>query len=432
MSKFFLIILALLFFSLCINYSINDTIVDRFIRYVKIETTSNDKSPSSPSTPGQVELASILKTELLSLGLQEVELTEHGYLFGTLPSNTNKPNVPTIGFVAHLDTSADVSGKNVKPIIHQSYKGGNLIHPETKKIIVEESKNPFLKKCVGKSIITSSGDTLLGADNKAGIAAIIDGLEYLIKHPEIKHGKIKVAFTPDEEIGRGTLHFNVSKFGAKYGYTIDGGEIGEIENETFNAKKATITFNGVAAHTGSAKGILINSVKIAANFIGSLPREKLSPETTDGRDGFIHCGWMEATVEKTVVTCILRDFDQQKLKNHENLLNKIAENAARTFGTPVDISVQEQYRNMKEIIDQHPIVMNIAKTAASKIGVPPKIAYVRGGTDGAALSFKGLPCPNIFAGGKNFHSASEYLVIEDMKKASEMVVKISQLFEEDG
>jgi tripeptide aminopeptidase len=416
MSKFFLIILALLLFSCCNNYFIDDNILDRFCRYVKIETTSNDKNPSSPSTPGQLVLASLLKTELLALGLQEVELTEHGYLFGTLPSNSKKTNIPTIGFIAHLDTSMEVSGKDVQPIIHSPYKGGDLINPTTKKVIVQESKNPFLKKCIGKTIITSSGDTLLGADNKAGIAAIISGIEYLIKHPEIKHGKIRIGFTPDEEIVRGTLHFDVGKFGAKYAYTIDGGEIGEIENETFNVKKATIIFDGVSSHTGTAKGIMINSVKVASTFMEYLPKTTLSPETTEGREGFIHCGSMEATVEKTVVNCSLRDFDTQNLKKHEDLVNMLARKAASSYNTTVNVSVQNQSRNMKEIIDKNPIVMNIAKMAAAKIGVPSKVLFIRGGTDGADLSWKGLPCPNVFTGGKNFHSSSEYLVLEDMKK----------------
>ncbi len=401
-------------------------LIDRFLKYVSFETTSNEESGVTPSTPGQMVLAKYLKEELENLGLQEVFLDGNGYLYATLPANTNK-QVPVVGFIAHMDTAPDMSGKDVKPRIVNSYDGGDIVLCEADNIVMTPEQFLELKKHVGEDLIVTDGHTLLGADDKAGIAEIISGVEYLMQHPEIEHGKIRIAFNPDEEIGLGAHKFDVERFGCDFAYTFDGGEVGELEFENFNAAAAKLTFTGRNVHPGTAKNKMINSIRVANQFISMLPSHE-TPEHTEGYEGFYHVISFNGTVEQTTVSYIIRDHSRERFESRkrefQHLTNKI--NAEYGEGT-LKLELRDQYYNMREKIEPVMYVIDIAKEAMLAAGVEPVVKAIRGGTDGAQLSFKGLPCPNIFAGGMNMHGRYEYVPIPSMEKAMKVMVKIAEL-----
>jgi tripeptide aminopeptidase len=405
------------------------TCVDRFLKYVKYDTQSDEDSLTFPSTDKQKILSADLAEELKQMGLQDANMDEWGYVMATLPSNTDK-DVPPIAFIAHVDTSPAVTGANVNPIIRENYRGGD-IHLENGGFVIRVDENPDLKNMIGYDIITTDGTTLLGADNKAGVAEIMDAINYLITHPEIKHGDIKVCFTPDEEVGRGTEKIDLKKLGAKYAYTVDGSSRGEIEVETFSADAVVIKFIGKNIHPGYAKGIMINSIKVAAAFIESLPKDSLSPETTEGREGYVHCTSILGNEEATTLKFIIRDFETPKLKEYEELLRKLAEEAVAKFpGSKMEFQIIEQYRNMKEVLDKHPQVTEYAIEAMNRLGIKPIIHPIRGGTDGSRLCFMGLPTPNIFAGEHSFHSQLEWVAVQDMYEAVKLIVEIAKVWEE--
>lgn len=409
------------------NYTF--TCVDRFLKYVTIDTQSDENSTSFPSTEKQKDLSRLLVDELLALGVKDAAMDEWGYVTGTVPGNTTK-NVPVIGFISHVDTSPAVSGANVKPMIHKNYQGGDIPLPMDGQVIRAED-NEDLTTMIGFDIITSDGSTLLGADNKAGVAEIMDAVKYLMTHPEVKHGDIKICFTPDEEIGKGTFKFDVKKFGAQYAYTVDGQTRGEVESETFSADMVTLKFIGRNIHPGYAKGKMINSMKIAARFIESLPKDRLSPESTEGREGYVHVVTMEGTEEETTLRIIIRDFIDEKLKEYEDMLQALAESTIAQFpGARMDFKVHEQYRNMRYILKDHPQVTDYAVDAMKALNIEPRMMPIRGGTDGSRLSFMGLPTPNIFAGEHSFHSKTEWVAIQDMEMAVRVIVKIAQIWEE--
>jgi len=410
------------------NYTF--TCVDRFLKYVKYDTQSDDESESFPSTAKQKILSKALAEELRAMGLKDAEMDEYGYVMATLPSNTDK-KVPAIGFIAHVDTSPAVTGLNVNPVIHKNYQGGDIVLPNDKTQVITVENNPDLKNMIGFDIITTDGTTLLGADNKAGVSEIVDAVNYLLTHPEVKHGDIKVCFTPDEEVGRGTEKFDVEKFGAKYAYTVDGSSRGEVETETFSADAVTIKFIGRNIHPGYAKGKLVNSVKVAARMIELLPKDTLSPETTDGRDGYVHCVGFNGIEEQTVVKFIIRDFEAEKLVEFENILKGLAEKAVSEYpGSKMVFEVTEQYRNMKYVLNQHPQVADYAIEAMKRLDITPILSPIRGGTDGSRLSFMGLPTPNIFAGEHSFHSQLEWVAIQDMEMAVKVIIEIAKIWEE--
>lgn len=401
---------------------------DRFLKYVTYDTQSDEESTSFPSSAKQLVLLKDLAAELQKLGLTDAVLDENSYVMATLPSNTDK-KVPVIGFIAHVDTSPAVSGANVKPMLHNNYKGGDIPLPKDGQIIRAED-NPDLKNMIGYDIITSDGSTLLGADNKTGIAEIIDAVNYFLSHPEVKHGPIKIAFTPDEEVGRGTEKFDVKKFGADFAYTVDGQTRGEVETETFSADSMEITFKGKNIHPGYAKGKMINSLRVGANFLEALPKDTLSPETTEGREGYVHCYSVNGAEEQTTLKFIIRDFEENKLKEFEKFLEKLADDTIKKFpGAKVTTQVNEQYRNMRQILDKYPQVRENAFEAMEKLGMKPILSPIRGGTDGSRLSYMGLPTPNIFAGEHSFHSKVEWVSIQDMEMAVRLIVTIAQVWE---
>ena len=404
------------------------TCVERFLRYVKYDTQSDDNATSFPSTEKQKILLKDLAEELKKVGLKDASMDEWGYVIGTLPANIDK-KVPTIAFIGHADTSPQVSGENVNPIIRKNYRGGDISLENG--LIIKESENLPLKDMVGFDIITTDGKTLLGADDKAGVAEIVDAMNYLNTHPDLKHGAIEVCIAPDEETGRGTEKLDMKKLKAKYAYTVDGSTRGEIETETFSADAVSIKFHGKNIHPGYAKNKMINSVKIAAAFLGSLPDGTLSPETTEGREGYVHCVSVNGTEELTTVKFIIRDFRTEKLKEYESLLEKLARMAvAKVPGSRMDFDITEQYRNMKEILDQHPIVAAYAVEAMKRLDIKTKEHYIRGGTDGARLCFMGLPTPNIFAGSQSYHSPLEFVAVQDMEMAVKTIIEIVKLWEE--
>ena len=406
------------------------TCVDRFLKYVKYDTQSNEDSTTFPSDPKQIELSKALVKELKQIGLKDAVMDEFGYVMATLPSNTKK-NVPTIGFISHVDTSPAVTGTNVNPVIHKNYQGGDIVLPKDPTKVIVASENPELKEMIGLDIITTDGTTLLGADDKAGIAEIIDAMNYLIQHPEVKHGTIRICFTPDEEVGRGTEKFNVIKYGAKYAYTIDGSTRGEVETETFSADAVVIKFNGKNVHPGYAKGKMINAVKIASRFLEMLPKDKLSPETTEMREGYVHPTQINGNETQTIIKFIIRDFDAEKLKEYESFLKDLGQKTVAQFpGSTMVFEVIEQYRNMKFILDQHPEIEANAVEALKRLGIKPINSAIRGGTDGSRLSYLGLPTPNLFAGGHNFHAYTEYVAIQDMEAAVKMIVTLANVWEE--
>ena len=408
---------------------INHTCVDRFLKYVTFDTQSSEESKTYPSTEKQKILGQVLVEELKAMGLKDAAMDEWGYVTATLPSNVDH-DVPVIGLIAHMDTSPEVSGKDVKPQIHKNYQGGDIVLGDSG-VVIRADETPALAKQIGNDIITSDGTTLLGADNKAGIAEIFDAINHLIGHPEIKHGTIKIAITPDEEVGRGTEHFDVQKFGANYAYTIDGESLGEIEDETFCADSVTVTIDGVNVHPGYAKNKLVNAIKIGAEIIDKLPKDRLSPETTEKREGYVHPHAINGGVEKTVIKFLIRDFTVEGLKEKEAFLQEICnEVMAKYPKANLDFKVEESYRNMKYKLDEDPKVVEYAIEAVHRAGIEPIENIIRGGTDGSRLSYEGLLTPNIFTGGHNFHSKQEWISIQDMKKAVEVIVNLVQVWEE--
>ncbi len=404
-------------------------VTDRFLRYVKYDTQSDELTNLTPSTPGQFKFAQVLEKELRELGLEEISLDENGYLMATLPANTDKAGVPTIGFIAHLDTSPDMSGHNVKPRIVESYDGGDITLNEEEHIILSPSQFPELLNYLGQNLIVTDGTTLLGADDKAGIAEIISAVVYLQKHPEIKHGKIRVAFNPDEEIGQGAHKFDVERFSADWAYTMDGGEIGELEYENFNAAVAKVTFKGRNVHPGYAKHKMVNSIRMANQFILMLPRWE-TPEHTEGYEGFYHLVQIEGDVEKTTLTYIIRDHDRDRFERRKKELEHLVRKTNNEFPDSCTIEIKDQYYNMREKIEPVMHIIEIAEQAMKDAGVTPKVQPIRGGTDGAQLSFKELPCPNIFAGGLNFHGRFEFVPIPSMEKARDVIVEIARIVNE--
>lgn len=399
-------------------------LVDRFLQYVKFDTQSDELTNLTPSTPGQMIFARHLKEELENLGLSEITLDENGYLMATLPGNISGRQVSTVGFIAHLDTSPDMSGRHVSPRIVENYDGGDIVLNQATGVTLSPADFPELKNYVGQSLIVTDGNTLLGADDKAGVAEIISAVEYLKNHPEIEHGPIRIAFNPDEEIGRGAHKFDVAAFGADFGYTMDGGEVGELEYENFNAAVARVTFKGRNVHPGYAKHKMINSMRIANQFIIMLPRWE-TPEHTEGYEGFYHLIGMEGSVENTVLTYIIRDHDRDRFERRKKELEHLVRKINHEFPDCCTIEINDQYYNMREKIEPVMYIIDIAREAMVRAGVTPKVQPIRGGTDGAQLSFKGLPCPNIFAGGLNFHGRYEFVPIPSMEKAMQVIVEIA-------
>jgi tripeptide aminopeptidase len=406
------------------------TAAERFMRYVQIDTQSDPTSPSQPSTEKQKDLSRVLVEELLAMGIADAELDEHGYVYATVPATTDK-DVPVLCYCSHVDTAPDCSGAGVKPILHKSYDGNDIVLPDDKSVVVSTKDHPYLKERIGDDIITASGTTLLGADDKAGVAIIMDLANYLVQHKEIKHGKIRILFTPDEEVGRGVAAVDMKKLGANFGYTLDGGERGHLEGETFSADAVTVTFNGISAHPGYAKGKMVHAIKAAAAFVAMLPRNEWCPEVTDGMEGFVHPTSIEGGLEKATVQFIVRDFDTAMLAKHEHRLRDLVDQTIKQFpGATAGFVVKEQYRNMKEILDQHPRVMDYAQEAYQRAGMQVTRMSIRGGTDGSRLSFMGLPCPNLFTGEMGIHSKQEYVSVQDMEKAVETLVHLSQIWEQ--
>ena len=401
------------------------TVLERFLKYVSFDTQSDETTGITPSTAKQMLLAEVLKQELQAMGLQEITLDEHAYLMATLPANTDK-KLPVIGFIAHLDTSPDMTGENVQPRIVKNYDGKDIVLCEEENIILSPKDFPELLDYIGGDLIVTNGKTLLGADDKAGIAEIITAIQYLQEHPEIKHGKIRIAFNPDEEIGMGAAKFDVALFGCDWAYTIDGGEIGELEFENFNAAAAKITIKGRNVHPGYAKNKMINAMHIAMKFAEMLPA-KQRPEHTEGYEGFYHLTGMTGTVEEATLSYIIRDHSKDTFDLRLRLLESIAERLNLEYPNAVQLEIKQQYRNMREIVEPQKHIIDLAFKAMEAVGVKPKVKPIRGGTDGAQLSFKGLPCPNVFAGGHNFHGRYEFISIQSMEKAVEVIVKIVEL-----
>ncbi|MEH7441149.1 peptidase T [Bacillus sp. JJ1122] len=403
-------------------------IIERFTSYVKVDTQSNENSETCPSTDGQLTLANMLVDELKAIGMEEVTIDENGYVMATLPSTTDK-DVPTIGFLAHVDTATDFTGKNVNPQVIENFDGGAIVLNKELGVVLSPEDFPELPQYKGHTLITTDGTTLLGADNKAGIAEIMTAMAYLIKHPEIKHGKIRVAFTPDEEIGRGPHKFDVAAFNAKFAYTIDGGPLGELEYESFNAAGAKLTFKGKNVHPGTAKGKMVNSAKIAMEFHSKLPAEE-APEHTEGYEGFFHLSSINGDVEETKLQYIIRDFHSDSFQARKNLFEKIAGELKEKYGEDrVHLELNDQYYNMKDKIEPVKEIVHIAYEAMENLGIKPIVKPIRGGTDGSQLSYMGLPTPNIFTGGENFHGRFEYISVDNMQKSVETIIEVAKLFE---
>jgi len=405
--------------------------VERFLQYVKIDTQSEEESETYPSTEKQLVLLERLVGELKELGIEDAAMDEHGYVFATIPATSKKPDVPVIGFIAHVDTSPEMSGAGVKPVIHENYQGQDLVLPEDPSAVIRFADNPALAGQTGHDVITSSGDTLLGADNKAGVAEIMGAAEYLMAHPEIPHGQVRIGFTPDEEVGAGTKYFDVKRFGASCAYTMDGETLGQLEIETFSADSMVVTFHGFNTHPGFGKNRLVNAIKIAGDFLNRLPKDSLSPETTEGYEGFVHPYVMDAGVERTTIKFLIRDFVTARLKEKARLLEELAQATVRDWtGSRAEVEVVEQYRNMKEVLDRHPDVVSAADEAIRRAGLETETSPIRGGTDGSRLCFMGLPTPNVFAGEHNFHSRYEWISTHDMHKAVEVIIELCQVWED--
>jgi tripeptide aminopeptidase len=412
------------------NYSF--TVAERFLRYVQIDTQSDPQSNSYPSTEKQKDLGRLLVQELKEAGLSDADLDEFGYVYATLPANTDK-TVPVICYCAHMDTAPDCTGTGVKPIVHHNYDGGDIVLPDDPAQVISPVEHPYLASRKGDDIITASGTTLLGADDKAGVAVIMDMVQFFARNPELKHGKIRILFTPDEEIGRGVDKLDMQRLGADFGYTLDAGERGSLEDETFSADGMSVTFFGRSAHPGYGKDKLVNAIKVASYFVDLLPRDEWSPESTEGRYGFVHPVRMSGLAEKVVVEFIVRDFYTRKLAAYEDSLRDKVEEALAAFpGAKAEVTVKEQYRNMKEVLDQHPQVSEYAEAAIARAGLAVHKSSARGGTDGSRLSFMGLPCPNVFTGEMAFHGKHEYVSVQDMQKSVETVVHLAMIWEEKG
>lgn len=408
------------------------TASERFLRYVQIDTQSDPQSDSFPTTEKQKNLSRILVDELKAMGITNAHMDEFGYVYASIASNTTK-SVPAIAFCAHVDTSPDCSGKDVKPIMHKNYQGQDLVLPDDTTQVIRCADYPYLNQLLGHDIITASGLTLLGSDDKAGVAEIMDAANYLMCHPEVKHGQVALVFTPDEEVGKGTAKIDLEKIGARYGYTLDGGEAGVLEDETFSADAVTISIHGIIAHPGYAKGKLVNALKIAGELLAMLPKDILSPETTSGREGFIHPVRVEGVAEQCTIQFIIRDFETAKLSEKEQLLKNLAEQVVLKYpGSGFSFSITEQYRNMKDVLDKEPHVVQYAEEAITRVGLVCRREHIRGGTDGSKLSFMGLPCPNIFAGEQAIHSKHEFISVQDMNKAVDTIIELVKIWEERG
>jgi tripeptide aminopeptidase len=403
------------------------TVLDRFLRYVTVDTRADEASASCPSTPGQLVLQQMLADDLRAIGLTDVEVDANGYLMASVPA-TVAGSVPTIGFIAHVDTSPEMPGRGVKPIVHRAWDGTDIVLPDDPSAVLRAREQPELAAQIGHDIVTASGATLLGADDKAGVAAIVAAVEHLIAHPEIPHGRLRICFTPDEEIGRGADRFDVARFGAACAYTLDGGSVGELEYESFSADVLRVTFVGFNTHPGYAKGRMVNAIKAAARFVERLPARRLSPETTDGYDGYVHPYQMEVSVDRTTVRVLLRDFVTSGLRDQQALLEALARTVAVETRTTVEFEVREQYRNMREVLDRHPDVVDRAREAIRRAGLMPIEKPIRGGTDGSRLSFMGLPTPNLFAGEHNFHSRLEWTSRQDLEAAVGVVVELARIW----
>ena len=406
------------------------TAAERFQRYVQVDTQSDPQSNSHPTTLKQKDLSKVLAEELKQMGVADAHMDEWGYVYATIPSTTDK-KVPVLCFCAHVDTAPDCSGTGVKPILHKNYQGQDIVLPDDKSQVLRLSEYPYLKTQIGNDIITASGNTLLGSDDKAGVAEIMDLANFLMKNKNVKHGEIKILFTPDEEVGKGTAKVDLKKLGADFGYTLDGGEAGSLEDETFSADGVHVVIHGVIAHPGYAKDKMINAMKIAGEILAALPKDRLSPESTDGKRGFIHPVRLEGIAEKCTIDFIIRDFETEGLAKKEDYLRTQIEERMRTYPkASFEFHVTEQYRNMKEILDVNPQVVDYAKEAIARAGLELKMESIRGGTDGSRLSFMGLPCPNLFAGEQAIHSKLEYISVQDMNKAVETMVHLVQICEE--
>jgi tripeptide aminopeptidase len=409
---------------------IQHTVLERFLRYVVIDTQSDPASPTCPSTEKQKDLGRLLARELKEMGLADAHLDEHGYVYATIPANTSK-KVPVICFCSHMDTSPDCTGKDVKPQVVKNYPGGDIVLPADKTQVIRVSEHPVLADQIGNDIVTTDGTTLLGADNKAGVAEIMDAARFLIDNPQIKHGAIKILFTPDEEIGRGVDKVDLKKLGADFGYTMDGATAGHLEDETFSADGATIVIEGVSAHPGFAKGRMEHAIKIASRIIDTLPKDTCSPETTEDREGFLHPTGISGTLESATINLIVRDFTEQGLRQKAALLEDTIKSVMKDYPrSTYKLTIKEQYRNMKEVVDQNPEIVENAMEAIRRAGLEPIRSSIRGGTDGSRLSFMGLPCPNIFAGEHAFHSRLEWVSVQDMQAAVRTIVHLAMIFEE--
>ena len=406
------------------------TVEERFVKYVQIDTTADPISPSFPSSEKQKDLAKILVEELQEIGIKDAEMDQWGYVYATIESNSENEKAPTICFCSHMDTAPDCSGTNVKPIVHRKYDGNPITLPDDSTQIITTEKHPYLKKKIGDDLITASGLTLLGADDKAGIAIIIDFAHYIVNNPEVKHGRIRILFTPDEEVGRGVEHLDMEKLNADFGYTLDGGTLGSIEDESFSADAVSITIKGISAHPGCAKNKMVNAIKVVSELVAALPKNEWCPESTEKREGFVHPTSIKGELESSTVTFIIRDHVTANLEKHENRLKGILENILSTYPElEYEFKVSEQYRNMKEVLDTVPFVTNYAIEAMKRIGIDSEATIIRGGTDGSRLSFMGLPCPNIFTGEMAIHSRHEYVSIQDMQKAVHTMVELIQIWE---
>jgi tripeptide aminopeptidase len=413
------------------DYNFSHTVADRLMKYVQVDTEADPNSNTFPSSEKQKDLSRILVKELLDLGVTDAFMDEHGYVFGTVKSNSDKPNIPTICFCSHVDTTPDVTGKNVKPILHRNYDGKPMVLPDDLKQVIRVEDHPYLKEKIGDDIITASGTTLLGADDKAGVACIMDFVQVLKENLSIKHGDIRILFTPDEEIGRGVDFLDMKKLNADFGYTLDGGELGSIEDESFSADAVKITIHGVSAHPGYAKNKLVNAMKIAGEILAALPKDSWSPETTEHREGFVHPIAMDGMAEKAELTFIIRDHITSKLKEYEIRLEEIVKQKVTQYqGATFEFNITEQYRNMKEVLKDVPFVSQYAIDAMKEVGIEPKPVIIRGGTDGSRLSFMGLPCPNLFTGEMAIHSKHEFVSVQDMEKAVKTMVALAGIWEQ--
>ncbi|MBL7816235.1 MAG: peptidase T [Saprospiraceae bacterium] len=409
----------------------NHTVAERFLRYVQIDTQADPMSDTTPSSEKQKNLSRLLVEELKEMGIEDAEMDDFGYVYATLPANTDKTNIPTLCFCSHVDTAPDASGTGVKPIVHHNYQGQDIVLPDDTTQVIRLADYPYLKTQMGNDIITASGLTLLGADDKAGVAEIMDAVYQLIHTPSVKHGRVRILFTPDEEIGRGVDNVDMQKLNADFGYTLDGGPIGDIENETFSADGATIKIQGVAAHPGYAKGKMENAIKIASDIVSALPKDHLTPETTEGKQGFIHPTKIEGSLENASVSFILRDFDDVLLAEKATILRGIMDKVMANYPqSKAELMVFEQYRNMKVMLDKYPQITEYAIEATKRAGLTPHLGSIRGGTDGSRLSFMGLPCPNLFAGEQAIHSRHEFVSVQDMEKAVAMIVHLCAVWEE--